>query len=153
MLRLCSDAKVLRKGSGALDGGLVDALGSVEGVVSAVGGVVTAERPGFAGGEHVPGFDDIVFDEGVAGPAVEGEVAGAFGVIGSGVAYGPDGCVRYGNQFMNATSNEVLRCGRSIFDSLSACAPPCSCDHATPGLTRPVARVLSAALLLAAELS
>jgi hypothetical protein len=90
MLRLSSDAKVLRECAGTLDRGLVDALAGVEGVVPAVGGVIAAERPGFSGRENVPGFDDVVFDEGVACPAVEGEVAWAFWGVGAGVAYGPN---------------------------------------------------------------
>lgn len=89
LLRLGAHAKVLREGARALDRRLVDALRSVESVVAAVGRVVAAKCPGLAGREHVPAFDDVVFDERVAGPAVEGEVAGAFGVVLPGVADGP----------------------------------------------------------------
>ena len=91
LLRDVPDGEVLREGARALDGRLVDPLRRVHAVVDAVGRVVAAEGPGFAGGEQVPGLDDVVFDEGVARPAVEGEVAGAFGVVGPGVADGSGG--------------------------------------------------------------
>ena len=87
-LRRVAHREVLRERAGALDRRLVHPLRGVHPVVDAVRRVVPAERPGFSGREHVPGFDDVVFDEGVAGPAVEGEVARAFWGVGAGVADG-----------------------------------------------------------------
>jgi hypothetical protein len=81
LLRLAPHRKVLREGARAFNRRLVDALRRVEGIVGAAGREVAAERPGFAGREDVPGFDNVEFDQRIAGPTVEGEVAGAFGVV------------------------------------------------------------------------
>jgi hypothetical protein len=81
LLRLTPYRKVLCEGARAFNRRLVDPLRRVEGVVGAAGREVAAERPGFAGREDVPGLDNVEFDERVAGPAVQGEVAGAFGVV------------------------------------------------------------------------
>jgi hypothetical protein len=89
LLGLGSHATVLRERPRPLDGRLVDTLSSVKGVVAAVGRVVSANRPGLAGGENIPAFDDVVLDERVAGPAVEGEVARSLRVVCAGVLDGP----------------------------------------------------------------
>lgn len=80
-------APELHKRPRALDAGLIDALAGVYIVGALVArGEGAFLGPGLAGGENVVGFDDVVFDEGVASPAVDAEVAGAGGVVGACVA-------------------------------------------------------------------
>lgn len=69
-----TDGPVLVKGGGALDRGLVDAAGAVD----VVGAAVRLEGPELggprAGVVGAVGLDDVVLDEGVGGPTVEGKV-------------------------------------------------------------------------------
>jgi hypothetical protein len=84
-----ADRPVLVKGSGALDRGLVDALGLVDVVDRAVDGDAAetgGARRGVVGAEVL---DDVVLDEGVAGPTVDGKVRVAIGAVGTRVVDGP----------------------------------------------------------------
>jgi hypothetical protein len=75
-----ADGPVLVEGAGALDGRLVDALGAGDGVGAAVLGD-GAELGGLRRGVVVAeGLDDVVLDERVPGPAVDGQVAVALWV-------------------------------------------------------------------------
>ena len=79
---------VLLEGLGAVDGGLVGALGLsdlVGGAVSGDGALDGSLRGGVVGAKVL---DDVVFDQRVAGPAVDGEVGVAGWVVGSGVGDG-----------------------------------------------------------------
>lgn len=82
---LLTDRPVLLEGLGALDGWLVVTGGLVEIVDGAADGDGTLA--GSAGGGVVGAkvLDDVVLDEWVLGPAVDGEVRVAVGVVGSGV--------------------------------------------------------------------
>lgn len=89
---VCADGPVLVEGLGAIDGGLVDALGLRDLVGGAVGGYGALDgglRGGVVGAEVL---DDVVFDQGVAGPAVDGEVGVTAGVVGTGVGDGAGDC-------------------------------------------------------------
>lgn len=80
-----ADGPVLLEGGGAVDGGLVGAGRDTELVGGAVGGDGAAVG-GLRGGVVVAEvLDDVVLDEGVAGPAVDGEVGVAVVGVGSGV--------------------------------------------------------------------
>lgn len=71
---LGADGPVLLEGRGAVDRGLLRAGALIE-LVGAVGRLDAA--PGFAGAARVVvavGVDDVVLDQRVAGPAVDGEV-------------------------------------------------------------------------------
>ena len=88
---LLADRPVLVEGGGAIDGRLVVAGGLVDVVGGAVGGD-GSETLGT--GRRVVGakvLDDVVLDERVAGPAVDGEVAVARGVEGARVGDGASG--------------------------------------------------------------
>lgn len=83
---------VLVEGLGAVDGGLVDALGLGDLVRRAVGGDGALDgglRGGVVGAEVL---DDVVFDQWVAGPAVNGKVGVAVGVVRAGVGDGASRC-------------------------------------------------------------
>jgi hypothetical protein len=81
----------LRECRGALDRGRIDALRGVN-VVGAVVRCDLAFVGGAAGGVVGDvGLDNVVFDEGVGGPAVDGEVGVAVGGEGTGVVYCSDG--------------------------------------------------------------
>lgn len=87
-----ADGPVLLEGLGAVDGGLVGALGLGDLVRGAVGGERALDgglRGGIVGAEVL---DDVVFDQRVAGPAVDGEVRVAVGVVGAGVGDGAETC-------------------------------------------------------------
>lgn len=78
-----ADGPILLKGRRTLNRRLVRACGFEDGVGSTVGGDA-AFGGGAAGG--VVGaviFDDVVFDEGACGPAVDGEVAVSVGAVGA----------------------------------------------------------------------
>lgn len=85
---LCPHRPKLRERARAFNRWLIDTLAGVQLVRALVDGEVSFLGPGFPRGEDVVGLDDVVFDEGVLGPAVEGEVSGAFGVVGARVGYG-----------------------------------------------------------------
>jgi hypothetical protein len=78
-----ADAPELGKGGGALDGGGVDALGRVNVVGCAVAGDLALV--GGAGRRVVRAvrLNDVVLDQRRGGPAVDGEVRVAAGVVGS----------------------------------------------------------------------
>jgi hypothetical protein len=89
LLSRVSHREILCEGSRSFNGWLVYTLSSVEAVVVAVGGKVAAQSPGLTGSEHIPGLDDIVFDERVASPSIQREVARTLGVVLSVVCYSP----------------------------------------------------------------
>jgi hypothetical protein len=89
LLILSPHREVLSEGPRALNRRLVYTLRSVESIVGALGGEIASQCPRLTRGEHVPSLDDVVFDERVAGPSVEREVAGALGVVLSLVSYCP----------------------------------------------------------------
>ena len=70
---------ILLKGLGSIDGRLVVTGGLVDVVGTAVGVDGSLVGPAAAGVVRPVGFHDVVFHEGVAGPAVDGEVAVAGG--------------------------------------------------------------------------
>jgi len=76
---------ILLEGARPLDRRLVDARGLVYLEGALIDGEVSFGGPGLVGREVGVGLEDVVFDQGVAGPAVDGEVAGARCVVGSGV--------------------------------------------------------------------
>lgn len=78
---VAADRPVLVKGGGSNDGGLVDTLGSVDVVDTAVRCNLTqlGSARGWVVGSKV--LDDVVLDERVARPAVDGEVAVSVGVV------------------------------------------------------------------------
>ena len=85
---LLADGPVLVEGGGAIDGGLVDALGAVDVVDTAVRGdgpETGGARARVVGAEVL---DDVVLYERVASPAVDGEVRVAVGGVGAGVVDG-----------------------------------------------------------------
>lgn len=85
------DTPVLLKCAGAVDAGLVDARAERDVVDAAVGGD-GAFALGVGGGViGTVGFDDIVFDKGVASPAVDGEVTVALRGEGTAVVDGAVG--------------------------------------------------------------
>ena len=69
-------------------------------VLGAVGGVVAVESVGGVVGGVVgcEGFDDVEFDKGVLGEAVEGEVGVSGGVVVGGVVYYSGGVVSFRGQ-------------------------------------------------------
>jgi hypothetical protein len=69
----------------ALDRRLVDSLTRIKVVRSFFERKVSFLGPRLAWRKHVVRFHDVVFDKGVLGPAVEGEVAGPFGIVGPGI--------------------------------------------------------------------
>lgn len=71
---LLADGPVLVKSGGAVDGGLVDALGAVDVVDAAVRGDGPETGGARAGVVSAKVLDDVVLDERVARPAVDGEV-------------------------------------------------------------------------------
>lgn len=78
-----ADGPVLVEGRGTDDGRRVYALGLVDVVCSSVGG--DGALPRGTGGRVISAevFDDVVLDERVGGPAVDGEVTVAVGVVGT----------------------------------------------------------------------
>lgn len=70
-----ADGPVLLEGPRAVDGGLVRARRDVDVVGAAVGRDGALELAAAAGVVRAVGLDDVVLDQGVAGPAVDGEVA------------------------------------------------------------------------------
>jgi len=84
-----ADGPVLLEGPGALDGGLVGACAHVDVVCSSVtsdGALLLGAGGGVVGAE---GFDDVILDERVGGPAVDGEITVAVGIVGAGVVDDP----------------------------------------------------------------
>ncbi len=78
-----ADGPELVKGAGALNGRLVDAPGLGDGVGAAVLGDA-AELAGLRRGVVVAeGLDDVVLDQGVLGPPVDGQVAVTLGAKGT----------------------------------------------------------------------
>lgn len=67
-------------------GRLVHAGACEDLVRSLLEGEITLGCPRFVRGEVGVSFDDVVFNEGVSGPAVDGEVAGASGIVCSAIS-------------------------------------------------------------------
>jgi hypothetical protein len=86
-----ADRPVLVKGPGALDRGLVNALCLVDVVDRAVDGDAAETGGARRGVKGAEVLDDVVLDEGVAGPAVDGKVGVAIGAVGARVVDGPEG--------------------------------------------------------------
>lgn len=86
-----TNAPVLLKGAGAIDGGLVGTGRDIDVVSRAIGLVGALVLSSLAGVVGAVGFDHVVFDERVAGPAVNGEVAITRGVEGAAVVDGAGG--------------------------------------------------------------
>jgi hypothetical protein len=83
-----ADRPVLLESSGAVDGGLVGAGRDVDVVVAAVGRDTALVGGAGAGVVGPVAFDHVVFDERVARPAVDGQVAVALGGEGAAVVDG-----------------------------------------------------------------
>lgn len=75
----------LRERSCPLDGRLVHPLARVDLVRAFVNGEFAFLGPGFAWRNDVVRLNDVVFDQWIPRPAVESEIAGAFGIVGAGV--------------------------------------------------------------------
>lgn len=88
-----ADGPVLLEGFGAFDGGSVGASADVDVVGAAVGGDLALLGCAAGGVVCAEGFDDVVLDEGVLAPAVEGEVAVAVGAVCAGVIDRSDMCI------------------------------------------------------------
>jgi hypothetical protein len=82
---LLSHRPVLREGLRAVDAGRIGACRGVDVVGAAVGGDGALEGAPGGGVVGAEVLDDVVFDEGGAGPAVDGEVGVAGGGVGAGV--------------------------------------------------------------------
>jgi hypothetical protein len=78
------DGPELLECGGAHDGRLVDARGRVDVVRAAVRRDVALERPRLVRREVRVVLDDVVLDQRVRRPAVDGQVARARGVVGAG---------------------------------------------------------------------
>ena len=78
-----TDGPELVEGGGTVDGGLVDTLGLADLVRAAVGGDTTLLLTVLAGVVGAVVFNDVVFDEGVAGPAIDGKVCVTLRVEGA----------------------------------------------------------------------
>lgn len=78
---VASHGPKLLEGLRAVDGGLLRAGRDVEIVDAAVRGDGAAVRGAAAGVVAAEVFDDVVFDERVAGPAVDGQVGVAVGGV------------------------------------------------------------------------
>ena len=76
---------------GALNRRLVDPCAGEHLVLAFLRGEVALGRPRLVGCQVGVGFDDVVLDQGVARPAVDGKVSGAGGVVRTGVFDGPLG--------------------------------------------------------------
>jgi hypothetical protein len=74
---------------GALDRRFIDPRAGEHFVLPFLRGEVALGRPRLVGRQVGMRLDDVVFDQGVAGPAVDAEVAGPRGVVTSGVLDGP----------------------------------------------------------------
>jgi hypothetical protein len=86
---LLADRPELGKGPGALDGGLVDA-GRLEYFVrTLIDRELALGLPWLVGGQVGVGLNDVVLDQRVPGPAVDGKVARAGGVVCAGEFDGP----------------------------------------------------------------
>ena len=85
---LRTNRPVLLERLGAIDRRLIDAGGDGDVVGAAVGGDLALDLGAAAGVVGAVGFDYVVFYEGVAGPAVDGEVAVSLGVEGAAVVDG-----------------------------------------------------------------
>lgn len=84
-----TNAPVLVERRGTFDGGLVDALGTVDVVDGAIGGDCTELCGAGAGVVAAETLDDVVFDERVLEPAVDGKILVATWREGTGVRDGP----------------------------------------------------------------
>jgi hypothetical protein len=83
-----ANGPVLLESPGTIDGGLIGAGRDVDVVVATVGSDAALVRCARAGVVGPVAFDHVVFDERVAGPAVDGEVAVAGGREGAAVVDG-----------------------------------------------------------------
>jgi hypothetical protein len=83
-----ANGPVLLESPGTIDGGLIGAGRDVDVVVATVGSDAALVRGARAGVVGPVAFDHVVFDERVAGPAVDGEVAVAGGREGAAVVDG-----------------------------------------------------------------
>ena len=85
---LLAHRPVLLEGAGALDGRLVDARAGEDLVVALLVAEGALGRPRLVRRQVCVRLDDVVLDQRVARPAVDGEVARARGVVGAGVLDG-----------------------------------------------------------------
>lgn len=83
-----ADAPVLVKGSSAVDRGLVDTSRLVDAVGSAIAGEGAHLGSTGRGVVGAKVLDDVVLDERAPGPAVDGKVRVAVGLVGTGVVDG-----------------------------------------------------------------
>lgn len=90
---LVAHAPVLLESRRADDRRLVDASALVDGVVAAIGFKGPFLGPGFVGCKLWVRLNDIVLDQGVACPAIEGEVAGTSCLVRALVVHSPDGAI------------------------------------------------------------
>lgn len=81
-----ANGPVLGEGSGSLDGSGVGAGSCVDIVDGSIGGDGALVRASTAGVVVAVGLDDVVLDQGVSGPAIDGEIAVA--ARGEGAAVG-----------------------------------------------------------------
>jgi hypothetical protein len=86
---LLADRPVLLERACALDRRLVDACAGEDLVRALVKREVALGRPRLVGRQVGVRLDDVVLDQRVARPAVDGQVAGPGGVVGAGVFDGP----------------------------------------------------------------
>jgi len=82
-----SDRPELLEGLDAVDRRLVDTDGSDDVVLAAVAGDGTLLHSRGDGVVGAVGFDNVVLDQGVASPAIDGEVAVSAGQVTSRIAY------------------------------------------------------------------
>jgi len=78
---LRSDAPILLKSACSVDGRLVRAGTLVKLVCSFLEGKIALQRPRFAGRQVAVGLNDVVLDQGVACPSVNGEISWSSGFI------------------------------------------------------------------------
>lgn len=88
-----ADGPVLLEGLGAFNGWGVGSSAHVDVVGAAVGGDLALLGCAAGGVVCAEGFDDVVLDEGVLAPAVEGEVAVAVGAVCAGIIDRSDMCI------------------------------------------------------------
>jgi hypothetical protein len=87
-----ADRPVLVEGLSTVDGGLVDTLGLGDLVRGAIGGDGALDCGVGGGVVGAEVLNDVVLDQRVAGPAVDGEVGVALRVVGAGVGDGAIVC-------------------------------------------------------------
>ena len=91
---VAADRPELLESAGALDGGGVVALVGVDIVGVAIGGDRTFLSSTTAWVESTEVLNDVVLNERISGPAVDGQVAVAIGLVSASVGDGPGGACR-----------------------------------------------------------